>query len=291
MGSDKRMERTKRYIKEHKAMFIIYLVLRLLVIGVMIAQIFNRNYSNVLMCVLTLTLFMIPSFVERRLKIDLPNTLEVIILLFIFAAEVLGEIQEYYVSVPYWDAMLHTVNGFLCAAIGIALIDILNRSDRFSFNMSPIFVALVAFCFSMTVGVVWEFYEFSADRLVRTDMQKDTVVSEISSVNFEPEGHNIPIRVDNIEKTVIYGEIDGEKREIVIDGYLDIGIIDTMKDLMVNFIGAVVFSIIGYFYIKGRGKSKFAKRFIPTKIHDSPMLPEASPEDGADDMAAPAKSE
>jgi xanthine/uracil permease len=126
----------------------------------MVTQFFNKSYDSVFLCILTLFLFTLPSFVEKQLKIDVPNTLEVIIILFIFSAEILGEIREYYLIFPFWDSILHTINGFLCAAIGIAMIDILNRSDRFSFKMSPLFVALVAFCFSMTVGVVWEFFEF-----------------------------------------------------------------------------------------------------------------------------------
>ena len=86
---------------------------------------------------LTLLLFLVPTFIERKIHVDLPDTLEVIIMLFIFAAEILGEIQAYYITFPYWDTMLHTINGFLCAAIGFALVDILNRSERFSIQLSP----------------------------------------------------------------------------------------------------------------------------------------------------------
>ena len=169
----------------------------------MIAQFINKDYANVFLCILTLLLFMIPTFVEKRIKVDVPDTLEVIILLFIFAAEILGEIHEYYLNVPGWDTMLHTINGFLCAAIGIALIDILNRHKKFCISMSPIFVALVAFCFSMTIGVLWEFFEYTGDRLLHMDMQKDTIVSTISTVDFNPEGRNVPVIVSDISKSVI----------------------------------------------------------------------------------------
>jgi hypothetical protein len=243
-------------IKKEPILSVIYLVLRILVILVMVRQAMNHDYNNVFMCLLTLLLFTIPSFVEHRLKIDVPNTLEVIVLLFIFAAEILGEITEYYLSVPYWDTMLHAVNGFLCAAIGIAMIDILNRSDRFMIKLSPIFVAFVAFCFSMTIGVVWEFFEFFMDQVFKTDMQKDTIVKVISSINLNPDGRNVPITL-YVNSLAINGQ------DMNLGGYLDIGLMDTMKDLMVNFIGAVVFSVIGYFYIKGQGNGKFAKRFIP----------------------------
>ena len=159
---------------------------------------------------------------------------------------------------------MHTINGFLCAAIGFSLIDILNRSDKFHTKMSPLFVALVAFCFSMTVGVLWEFFEFGMDTFFQYDMQKDRIVSSISSVTLHPEGKNIPITVNNIDKTVIYSNSGDEQKETVIEGgYLDIGIRDTMKDLIVNFIGAVVFSIIGLLYIKDRDEYRFAEKFMP----------------------------
>ena len=141
-------------IRQHPVLFTTYVVLRALVIAVMVLEIFNGEYYNVFLCGLTLVLFMIPTFVERRLHIDVPNTLEIIILLFIFSAEILGEIQEYYLTFPFWDTMLHTMNGFLMAAIGIAMVDILNRSRKFKVRLSPAFVALVAFCFSMTIGVL-----------------------------------------------------------------------------------------------------------------------------------------
>ena len=254
-------------------LFVTYFVLRLLVVAVMITQFFNRSYDSVFMCVLTLFLFTLPSFVEKQLKVDVPNTLEVIILLFIFCAEILGEIREYYIIYPYWDTILHTTNGFLCAAIGIAMIDILNRSERFAFKMSPAFVALVAFCFSMTVGVVWEFFEFAMDVIFHTDMQKDTIIPAVSSVLLNESGHNSAV-TETIESVVINGK--------PWKGYIDIGLIDTMQDLFVNFVGAVVFSTIGYFYIKGRGKGKFAKRFIPARIKPESKAAPETPSAGGD---------
>ena len=149
--------------------------------------------------ILTLILFTIPSIIDRKLNIKLPNALETVILLFIFSAEILGEIQNFYGIFKFWDTMLHTINGFLCAAIGFSLIDILNRSPKFHLKMSPIFVALVAFCFSMTIGVVWEFFEYGSDNFTRTDMQKDRITSSISSVLINETGKNIPIKIDNIQ--------------------------------------------------------------------------------------------
>ena len=249
-------------IRENPRLAAVYVILRALVVLLLIAQFFNGNFENVFLCVLTLILFTIPSFIERTVHIDVPDTLEVIILLFIFAAEILGEIRAYYITFPYWDTMLHTLNGFLCAAIGFSLVDILNRSERLAFQLSPIYLALAAFCFSMTVGVLWEFFECAMDQLFLLDMQKDTVVHSVSSVMLDPAQGNTPTAIHNITD-VIAVTADGSQYALGLGGYLDIGLLDTMKDLFVNFIGAVVFSFIGYFYVKGRGTGRFARRFIP----------------------------
>ena len=261
-------------LREHRSSFVVYVVLRMLVILMMVLQIFNKNYENVFLCILTLLLLFVPSFIQINLKIELPTALEITILIFIFAAEILGEIQAYYIRFPFWDTALHTINGFLAAAIGFALVDILHRSKKFSIQLSPVFVAIVAFCFSMTIGVLWEFFECSMDLFFGLDMQKDTIVHSIHSVMLDPAGANTPVEIDNITDVVVNGQSLG------LGGYLDIGLLDTMKDLFVNFIGAVVFSTIGYFYVKNRGKGRFAKRFIPRlKSQDADFLKQVETED------------
>lgn len=260
-------------LREHKSSFIVYFVLRLLVIAAMIMQIFNRNYENVFLCILTLILLVLPSFIQINLKVELPTGLEIVILIFIFAAEMLGEISAYYVKYPGWDTILHTVNGFLMAAIGFSLVDILNRHKKVRFVLSPAYMAVVAFCFSMTIGVIWEFFEFFMDQMFGFDMQKDTVVNSIASVMLDPTGSNKVVTIDGIESVLINGQ------DLGLDGYLDIGLIDTMKDLAVNFIGAVIFSMIGFFYIKNRGKGKFARKFIPIlKNKDNDFLRQVTEE-------------
>lgn len=243
-------------IKKHKVTFGVFLMLRLLVVLLLIVSCAARNYESIFYCALTLILFMIPTFVENNFGIELPNALEIVIILFIFAAEILGELGSYYTKIPYWDSILHTVNGFLCAAIGFALTDILNRNEKIKFELSPLFLAVVAFCFSMTIGVLWEFFEFFCDMLTGSDMQKDFVVHSITSTLLG-SGTTSPKVLKDIHTTVVNGEL------LEIDGYLDIGLYDTMKDLIVNCIGAAVFSIIGYFYVKSRGKGRIARLFIP----------------------------
>ena len=246
-------------LREHRSSFIVYFTLRLLVIVMMILQLMNRNYENVFLCILTLVLLVAPSFVQVTFRVELPTVLEIIILLFIFSAEILGEISEFYLMFPFWDTVLHTLNGFLMAAIGFSLVDLLNRSEKIKFNLSPIFVAIVAFCFSMTIGVLWEFFEFGMDQIAGYDMQKDTVIHTIRSVTLDPQGRNVPFVISGITETAVNGT------ELGLGGYLDIGLIDTMQDLIVNFVGALLFSVIGFFYVRNRGKGGVVRWLVPRR--------------------------
>lgn len=250
-------KRLTDHIKQNKAYFAVYVVLRVFVIISLVLSLLQGNYESAFTCALTLVLFLAPAFIEENFGIDFPTVMEIIILCFIFAAEILGELQSFYVRVAGWDTMLHTLNGFLCAAVGFSLVDIFNRNEKFSFKLSPMFLAIVAFCFSMTIGVMWELFECASDMLVHTDMQKDMIISDIYTVTLDPTNSNQVIAVNGITSTSVNGT------PLNINGYLDVGLYDTMKDLFVNFIGAVVFSAIGYVYVKTRGRGKIAKNFIP----------------------------
>lgn len=246
-------------LREHKSSFRVYMILRFCVIGLMCFQFANRNWESGFLCILTLILLILPSLIQVTFKVEFPIVLEIILLLFVFAAEILGEINEFYIIFPFWDTLLHTLNGFLMAAIGVSLVNLLNKSDVLTFTLSPLFTAIVAFCFSMTIGVIWEIFEFSMDQLFLLDMQKDTPIQQISSVTFDPTGGNTPHQINNITQVVVNG------KELGIGGYLDIGLIDTMHDLIVNFVGAIIFSVIGYFYTKNKDEQSIAGKFIPRR--------------------------
>lgn len=256
------MKEIRAYAKQRPKVFTVYVILRLLVVAALIRSAMLKEYESMFVCLLVLVLFMLPSFLERKLKIDLPDTLEIIILIFIFAAEILGELGCYFIHYPSWDTMLHTTSGFLCAAIGFSLVNLLNKDNRISLSLSPLYMAIAAFCFSMTIGVLWEFIEFSADRLFLLDMQKDTVITTISSVTLDATNSNTPIVIRSINDVAVNGQSLG------LGGYLDIGLYDTMEDLFVNFIGAVVFSLFGYFYVKHQGKGKLVESLVPRVVED-----------------------
>lgn len=256
----------RAYRKEKKPVFFVYVTLRIIVIACLVLAILNGDIDSAFICLLVLVLFLVPAFIQENFDVRFPTALEIVILLFVFAAEILGEMSSFYIHFKYWDTLLHTTWGFLCAAVGFSLVDILNREKRIRFELSPAFLALVAFCFAMTIGVIWEFFEFFMDAVFHTDMQKDTVLHAIASTSLDPTMSNVAVRIDSIRDVAVNGESLG------LGGYLDIGLYDTMEDLFVNFVGALVFSVIGFFNAKSKGKSRIASQFIPQtqrkEIHD-----------------------
>lgn len=247
-GRESKRQALLRKKKEEPAAFWTYVVLRFIVILILIRCILRGDIESAFVCVLVLVIYLLPQFVENRLNIDIPTTLEVIIFVFVFAAEILGELQSYFIKYSNWDTILHTSSGFLCAAVGFSLVDLLNRSDNAKVQLSPGYLAITAFCFSMTIGILWEFIEFSADRLFLLDMQKDTIVNQISSVSLDPTNSNISITVKGIKDVILV--TDSGEQALGLGGFLDIGLYDTMEDLFVNFVGAVVFSVLAFFECK-----------------------------------------
>ena len=247
-GRESKRQALLRKKKEEPAAFWTYVVLRFIVILILIRCILRGDIESAFVCVLVLVIYLLPQFVENRLNIDIPTTLEVVIFVFVFAAEILGELQSYFIKYSNWDTILHTSSGFLCAAVGFSLVDLLNRSDNVKVQLSPGYLAITAFCFSMTIGILWEFIEFSADRLFLLDMQKDTIVNQISSVSLDPTNSNISITVKGIKDVILV--TDSGEQALGLGGFLDIGLYDTMEDLFVNFVGAVVFSVAAFFECK-----------------------------------------
>lgn len=246
-------------IKENPKVFALYATLRLLVVVALVRSIFIGNYENVIICVITLLLLLVPSLLEDALKVEIAPLFEVILYLFIFAAEILGELNNFYTTFPFWDTALHTLNGFMFAAVGFATVDLLNRSSKF-INLSPLYLTLVAFCFSMTIGVLWEFVECGGDLFLGQDMQKDFIVQSFQSTKLDETNSQIAVPVKDVTRTEIYTA--SGKTYTVEGGFLDIGIRDTMKDLGVNLIGAVVFCTFGFAYLKSGGSDKKAARVV-----------------------------
>ena len=272
----KQIKRRKDEYRPKPIVMAVYWVLRFIVIVSLVLSCIRKDYESAWVCVLVLVLYMLPRIVQQNFHIELPSALEIIILVLIFAGEILGELRSYFIYFPHWDTLLHTTSGFVSAAFGYSMVDLLNRNKPQHIQLSPLYLALVSFCFSMTVGVIWEFFEFGMDNFFHMDMQKDTVIHAFSSVNLDPTASNIPVRVEDITVVAVNGTSLG------LGGYLDIGLYDTMEDLFVNFIGALTFSVIGYFSAKS-GKNSIAKNFVPVVVPEEAPASEARQTNTAED--------
>lgn len=164
-------------------------------------------------CILGLIVILLPGLIEHKIRIEIPSNMMIVYILFIYAATFLGEVRSFYYRVPHFDTLLHTLSGGMIATLGFSLIAFLNNSDKIPVTLSPLFVACFTFCFALALGGIWEIYEFLADGIMNTNMQKFALENG----------------------TMLIG------REAVID---------TMKDLIVDAIGALVISVIGYISLK-----------------------------------------
>ncbi len=168
-------------------------------------------------CLIGIVVMFLPSLIERKLHIAIPGRMYIIYIVFLYAAIYLGEVQSFYNHVPSWDLVLHACSGIMLGALGFALVSLLNEADRVRISLSPLFVAVFAFCFALALGVIWEIYEFVMDSLFGLNMQRFA----------DPGG-----------------------RQLVGNEAL----VDTMTDLGLDFAGALITSVTGYFSLR-KGKT------------------------------------
>lgn len=180
---------------------------RVILILILIRGFVIGDHSQDFLIIITFALTYYPSILSKKFGVYLPKRLQLIITLFIFAAQILGEIGDFYEKISWWDTMLHTISGVILGLVGFLFVYLLNEKGNINVNLSPSFVILFAFCFALTMGVFWEFFEFGADRIFGYNMQK-----------FRMPGED--------------------------------GLVDTMGDLIVDTIGAIIACIGGHIYIK-----------------------------------------
>ena len=218
----------------------------------------GHSFMNAFVSLLGFTLTFIPEATERLLKnrIRFSSALKCAIVLFIFGAEFLGEINNFYYHIPWWDTLLHTTSGVILAMIGFMLVHALNNSDRMTVQLSPFFIALFAFTFALASGAVWEIFEYSGDRLFGMDMQK----------YLPPEGVVYEHTASGMTK-LIY-PTNGEWS-------FDAGLIDTMDDIICDTLAALAVSIIGFISLKTRNHTL-------KKLASLPMDLDKGKEDSAD---------
>ena len=250
----------KKWLKDsNKFALVVFAIVWLSTFIALINAIVIGDWFKISMVLAALVLFEAPLVITTKFKITLPVLMEIIYYLFIFGALTLGEVFAFYGLFRFWDIILHFLSGFMLACIGLSLVEILGKNKS-----SKILTLLFAFCFSMTLGIIWECLEFTFDMTVHTDTQKDAHLHSISTITMQTDGGNHPVWVDNIVNTEIH--LANGETITIDDGYLDVGLIDTMKDIFVNTAGASLFCIVGAFYLKDDQKqNSFAKKFIPTK--------------------------
>lgn len=183
----------------------------------------NDYVLMLLQCVLGLVVMAIPSMIERKWLIDIPNYMYIVYFVFLYCAIYLGEVRSFYYIIPHWDKILHFFSGAMLGALGFTLVDILNNSKRVQVQLSPFFVALFAFCFALALGAVWEIYEYTFDGLLSLNMQKYALENG----------------------TLLVGRA---------------ALTDTMSDIITDAISSLTISVIGFILLKN---DKMRKKELP----------------------------
>lgn len=213
----------KRKVPIKNIMFFTTKIISLIIIVLSIIFIFfstndentSRLIFNALMAFVLLMLTLIPSFLEKQLKIDIPSVMEIIFLIFSVLAFLLGEIGDFYIKFKWWDSMLHTMSGVLLGCVGYTFLNFFNNNNHIkSFKLGAGFAAIFVLCFTISCGTIWEIIEFLVDTVNGTNMQRYQ---------------------DNITAEGFIGRQ---------------ALFDTMKDLIQDFAGGLLISIIGYIDIK-----------------------------------------
>ena len=193
--------------------------------------VFERTKSDyvlmLLQCALGIVAIIGPNILQKRHNFIIPSKMMVLYTLFLYGAIFLGEVMAFYYNVPHWDTFLHGLSGAMLGALGYTVISVLNKSDSVPVNLSPLFVAFFTFCFAMTMGMIWEIYEFAADGLFGMNMQKFMLA----------------------DGTVLVGHA---------------ALADTMKDIIVDVLGSLLASVIGFFSIR-KGKGWYIPTLTDTK--------------------------
>lgn len=229
---------------------VVYWVFEILILGTMIASIVqlcvannhltrNTQVTHIMLCVVALVLYNVPSFAQKRFKLYVPSVLHIFILIFIFAHFVLGEVVGVYKSSAIFDKLLHTTSGLAIAIGGFSMVDLLNKGTNSHLKLNPFFVALFSFCFALSIALLWEIFEFAVDSIFGMNMQR-----------WDPP--------EEIKKAVAAGTMKAPQQ-----GY---GLLDTMQDVIVSTVAALVVCVVGYFVLKR--KKTLLNRFLLRKMDD-----------------------
>lgn len=189
--------------------------------------------ENMLICIMTSVLLFSPWLAEHVLRVSFPPILKLLFMLLIMGGPIFGKIYKFYYIIPFWDKSLHVSSGFLFAVIGAVLPDVLDSGNK---SHSHALKLVSALSFTLAIAAVWEFYEYAMDTFFGMDMQQDTIVSGINSYLLGSE-KGVAGSISDIQSVIVNGE------ELSINGYLDIGLIDTMQDMLVCTFGGICYCV------------------------------------------------
>jgi len=179
----------------------------------------------------TILLTLTPAFIIWRARLIAPKGMIAAWGIFMFSSSYLGSTLDLYFVIWQWDKVMHAYSGGLLVILGFMLIKVMHKDNELPKGYSPMFISAAAFCFAMTVGVVWEIYEFSIDWLFDGNMQR--------WARQYLDGTRVPL--------------EGQE-----------ALYDTMNDFMANMVGGIIVWIIGYLSLKKNGKfynwMKFTKK-------------------------------
>jgi hypothetical protein len=213
--------------------FILTSFIRIVLVVAIFFGFLEGNYFVIFISALTFLLTFVPNIFERTYRIELPAEFQIIILFFIYAGVFLGGAQNYYYIYWWWDSMLHFLGGIALGFIGFLILYVLYKSDKF--RASAKWIVIFSFCFALALGALWEIFEFSVDEFLGYNMQK--------------------------------------ARDLDVCPGCDtrLGVVDTMRDLILDSIGALIASVAGYFYLK-KGRVPLLTRFVKSFEKNNPKL-------------------
>ena len=205
------------------------ITLLLLIMGVnLILNLIFQNWVSLFLITLIMVILTLPILFRKQHAIDIPAEFHLISVVFAIASLYLGEIQMFYIRFWWWDLLLHSSAGFLLGIVGFLLAYLLNESRRIELSLTSGFIAFFAFTFAVSIGTIWEMFEFGMDELVQTRMQKPMLGDES-------------------------------------------GLTDTMFDVILNLLGAIFISVLGYLYLK-RDERFFVRRWIQRFASKNPTM-------------------
>lgn len=210
----------------------------LFAIGTIVFLLVAKRYSRLPLAVGTLLLVLLPAAMERVFHCRL--CLPVYIFALAYAVgPMLGQCWNFYYTISWWDKLLHIFGGVMFAIAGAYFFELLTkRKDNFLAG------AIFALCFSVAVAAVWEFVEFGADRFLGMDMQDDMVFTNITSYLLG-DGIGVTGSIENIQSVIVNGV------PLPVAGYIDIGLTDSMLDMMLESLGALITCLL-ILFDKGR---------------------------------------